>query len=147
MGPEGCSVDEQTLDRIRALAIPPAWTDVWICPDAMGHLQASGTDGTGRRQYLYHDRWRARRDAEKFDRMRAFAHRLPQVRARVAADLGRDRLPREKALAVAVRSSRRGPCPLGQARLPQHRADLVDRSLDAVGPVLGLGAPVVDRHD
>lgn len=103
VGPEGCSVDEQTLDRIRALAIPPAWTDVWICPDAMGHLQASGTDAAGRRQYLYHERWRARRDAEKFDRMRAFAHRLPQVRARVAADLGRDRLPREKALAVAVR--------------------------------------------
>ena len=103
VGTEGSPVDPETLDRIRSLAIPPAWTEVWICPDAMGHLQASGIDAAGRRQYLYHERWRARRDAEKFDRMLAFARRLPQVRARVAADLGRDRLPREKALAVAVR--------------------------------------------
>ena len=103
VGPRGAPADRETLDRIRALAIPPAWTDVWICPDPMGHLQASGTDAAGRRQYLYHERWRARRDAEKFDRMLAFAHRLPQVRERVAADLERSRLPREKALAVAVR--------------------------------------------
>jgi DNA topoisomerase IB len=94
---------DETIRRIRALAIPPAWKDVWICPDPLGHLQASGTDAAGRRQYLYHERWRTRRDAEKFDRMLAFAHRLPQLRERVAADLGRRNLPREKALATAVR--------------------------------------------
>jgi DNA topoisomerase-1 len=104
VGPEGAPVaDEDTIRRIRALAIPPAWTDVWICPDPMGHLQATGTDAAGRRQYLYHERWRARRDAEKFDRMLTFAHRLPRVRERVASDLGRHGLPREKGLAVAVR--------------------------------------------
>jgi DNA topoisomerase I len=104
LGPNGTPVrGDETIHRIRALAIPPAWTDVWICPDPLGHLQASGTDAAGRRQYLYHERWRARRDAEKFDRMLAFAHRLPQVRERVAADLERRGLAREKALAVAVR--------------------------------------------
>jgi DNA topoisomerase-1 len=95
--------DEETLARIRTLVIPPAWTDVWICPDPMGHLQAAGTDAAGRRQYLYHERWRARRDAEKFDRMVAFAHRLPEVRRRVEADLELRGLPRDKALAVAAR--------------------------------------------
>ena len=103
-GPNGEPIDDdETIRRIRALAIPPAWADVWICPDPLGHLQASGTDAAGRRQYLYHERWRARRDAEKFDRMLAFAHRLPEVRERVTADLERRNLPREKALAVAVR--------------------------------------------
>jgi DNA topoisomerase IB len=95
--------DEETLARIRALAVPPAWTDVWICPDPMGHLQAAGTDAAGRRQYLYHERWRARRDAEKFDRMLVFARSLPEVRLRVEADLERRGLPREKALAGAAR--------------------------------------------
>ncbi|HJS26228.1 MAG TPA: DNA topoisomerase IB [Actinomycetota bacterium] len=102
--PDGSKVeDEETLTRIRELAIPPAWTDVWISRDAFGHLQAAGTDAAGRRQYRYHDRWRERRDAEKFDRMLEFAHRLPEMRARVAADLQRRDLPREKALATAVR--------------------------------------------
>jgi DNA topoisomerase-1 len=95
--------DEETLRRIRALAIPPAWTDVWISRDPLGHLQAAGTDVAGRRQYRYHDHWRERRDAEKFDRMLEFAHRLPEVRERVSADLQRRDLPREKALATAVR--------------------------------------------
>jgi DNA topoisomerase-1 len=95
--------DQETLARIRALAIPPAWGDVWICPDPLGHLQAAGTDAAGRRQYLYHERWRERRDAEKFDRMLAFAHRLPEVRRRVDSDLARRGLPRDKALAVAAR--------------------------------------------
>ena len=102
--PNGSSVeDEETLRRIRDLAIPPAWTDVWICRDPLGHLQAAGTDAAGRRQYRYHDRWRERRDAEKFDRMLEFAHRLPEMRAQVSADLQRRDLPREKALAAAVR--------------------------------------------
>ena len=103
-GPGGIAVtDEETLARVRALTIPPAWTDVWICPDPNGHLQAVGIDAAGRRQYLYHERWRARRDAEKFDRMLAFAHRLSDVRRRIDADLDRRGLPRDKALAVAAR--------------------------------------------
>ena len=95
--------DAETLERIRALAIPPAWTDVWICPEANGHVQAVGTDAAGRRQYRYHDAWRARRDALKFDRMIAFAKTLPAVRSRVTEDLRQDELTREKALATAVR--------------------------------------------
>jgi DNA topoisomerase-1 len=101
--PSGAAVDDETLARIRALAIPPAWADVWICPHANGHIQAAGTDAAGRRQYLYHERWRARRDGEKFDRMIAFARVLPRMRERVAADLGVAGLPRPKALACAVR--------------------------------------------
>jgi DNA topoisomerase IB len=102
--PDGSTVrDEETLNRIGGLAIPPAWTDVWICREPLGHLQAAGTDAAGRRQYRYHDGWRERRDAEKFDRMLEFAHRLPEVRRRVSADLKRRDLPREKALATAVR--------------------------------------------
>ena len=95
--------DDETLDRIRALAIPPAWADVWICPDPRGHVQAMGTDAAARRQYRYHDDWRARRDALKFDRMLAFAHTLPALREHVTADLRRRAMPREKALACAVR--------------------------------------------
>ena len=95
--------DAETLKRIRDLAIPPAWTDVWICPDPLGHLQAVGTDAAGRRQYRYHDAWRARRDVEKFDRMLAFAGALPSLRERVAQDLTRRGLPRERVLAGAVR--------------------------------------------
>ena len=92
--PDGARVrDKETLGRIRALAIPPAWTEVWICRDPLGHLQAAGTDAAGRRQYRYHDHWRERRDAEKFDRMLEFAHRLPEVRRRVSADLERRDLP------------------------------------------------------
>jgi DNA topoisomerase IB len=102
-GPTGRTVDDETRERIRSLAIPPAWTDVWICADPNGHIQAVGTDAAGRRQYLYHERWRARRDAEKFDRMVAFARALPTVRDRVARDLHAEGMPREKVLAVAVR--------------------------------------------
>jgi len=95
--------DQETLERIRALAIPPAWTDVWICSDPLGHVQAIGTDAAGRRQYRYHDAWRARRDTLKFDRMIAFAHTLPELRAHVATDLQRRDMPREKALATGIR--------------------------------------------
>src|SRR5829696_10283809 len=80
--------EPSVLDRIRELAIPPAWEDVWICPYPMGHLQATGTDVAGRKQYRYHDAWRTRRDAQKFDDMVAFAHALPALRERIAADLG-----------------------------------------------------------
>jgi DNA topoisomerase-1 len=95
--------DEETLERIRALAIPPAWEEVWICADPVGHIQAAGTDAAGRRQYLYHAGWRVRRDAEKFDRMLAFARVLPRLRERVANDLSLGGMPKDKALACAVR--------------------------------------------
>jgi DNA topoisomerase I len=96
-------VDTEVLARIRALVIPPGWEDVWICPWPTGHLQAVGIDARGRRQYRYHDRWRARRDAEKFDRVVAFARALPEVRRRCAALLAGDGLSRERVLACAVR--------------------------------------------
>ena len=95
--------DETTLERIRSLAIPPAWTDVWISPDDMGHIQAVGTDAAGRRQYRYHDLWRERRDRSKHERMEAFARRLPEFRAIVAEDLARRGLPKERVLASAAR--------------------------------------------
>ena len=95
--------DQPALRRIRALAIPPAWTDVWICADAHGHLQATGRDARGRKQYRYHARWREMRDAHKFERMSEFAKALPAVRKRVEADLALPGLPREKVLAAIVR--------------------------------------------
>jgi DNA topoisomerase-1 len=100
--------EPSVLDRIRELAIPPAWEDVWICPYPMGHIQATGTDAAGRKQYRYHDRWRERRDAEKFESMLQFARSLPKLRRRAAKDLARDGMPRDKALACAVRLLDRG---------------------------------------
>jgi DNA topoisomerase-1 len=94
----------EVLERIRSLGIPPAWKDVWICPDERGHIQATGIDAAGRKQYLYHDDWRRRRDHEKFDEMLDFARALPDLRAHVAADLeASDALTRERVLACAVR--------------------------------------------
>jgi DNA topoisomerase IB len=90
------------LDRIRALAIPPAWIDVWICADPRGHLQATGRDARGRKQYRYHPEWRRVRDAGKFDNLVAFGNRLPALRRTLRRDLARPGLPREKVLAVAV---------------------------------------------
>jgi DNA topoisomerase-1 len=100
--------DEEALSRIRALVIPPAWKDVWICPDPLGHIQAVGTDAAGRRQYLYHAQWRARRDQEKFDQMIRFARRLPHVRRVAARHLRQPDLNRERVLACAVRLLDRG---------------------------------------
>jgi DNA topoisomerase IB len=100
--------DPETLRRIKGLAIPPAWTDVWICPDPWGHLQAAGTDAAGRRQYMYHQRWREWRDRQKFRRMHRFASALPQMRETVARDLELPGLPRERVLACAVRLLDRG---------------------------------------
>ncbi len=94
--------DKATLERIRALVIPPAWTDVWICADPDGHIQATGRDAKGRKQYRYHERWREVRDQTKFDRMIAFGEALPKIRARVQADLTLPGLPREKVLAAVV---------------------------------------------
>ena len=95
--------DEAALARIHALRIPPAWKDVWISPWPNGHLQAVGTDAAGRRQYLYHESWRRRRDEEKFQRMVAFAEALPSVRRAVSAELARRGLGRDRVLACALR--------------------------------------------
>ncbi len=101
--------DPEVLERIRALGIPPAWTDVWICPYENGHLQATGIDAAGRKQYRYHEAWRTRRDAEKFEDMTRFARALPALRERVERDLsGGDDLTRERVLACAVRLLDRG---------------------------------------
>ncbi len=95
--------DEAILQRIRALSIPPAWTDVWICPRVNGHIQATGRDARGRKQYRYHVRWRVVRDAAKYDRMVAFGEALPALRTQLEADLARRGFPRDKVLAIIVR--------------------------------------------
>jgi DNA topoisomerase-1 len=100
---DGSSVDAETLRRIRHLAIPPAWRRVWICPRADGHIQATGSDARGRKQYRYHDEWRRQRDANKFERLIAFARGLPALRTRLRADLARPGLDRRKVLATIVR--------------------------------------------
>jgi DNA topoisomerase IB len=100
--------DLETLGRIRELAIPPAWKDVWICPYPNGHIQAVGTDAAGRKQYRYHQRWRARRDAIKFERMTEFARALPRVREETERHLRKRGFPRERVLAAAVRLLERG---------------------------------------
>ncbi|MBC6983684.1 DNA topoisomerase IB [Caulobacter sp. 17J80-11] len=103
-GPDGETVrDPDTLGRIRRLAIPPAWEDVWICPDPRGHIQATGRDQKGRKQYRYHPDWSAARAETKYGRMAAFGQALPQVRERIDADLGRRGPVREKILATVVR--------------------------------------------
>jgi DNA topoisomerase-1 len=108
-GPRGGRVtDPDVLARIRSLAVPPAWDDVWICVDPVGHLQAAGTDAAGRRQYLYHPEWRRRRDRGKFERIESFAERLPALRRRVKADLAGTDLSRERVLACGVRMLDRG---------------------------------------
>lgn len=102
--PSGKAVtDAETLTRIQGLVIPPAWTDVWICSQANGHLQATGRDARGRKQYRYHARFRERRDADKFDRIVRFGELLPRIRRRVTRDLRARGLPRDKVLAAVVR--------------------------------------------
>jgi DNA topoisomerase IB len=95
--------DRETIERIRELAIPPAWKDVWICPYPNGHIQATGYDDAGRKQYLYHPVWRENRDREKFSEMERFARALPRMRDRTDSDLARRGLVRERVLACAVR--------------------------------------------
>src|SRR5712691_3613730 len=94
--------DEQRLLRIKRLAVPPAWTDVWICPSPNGHIQAIGRDARGRKQYRYHDRWREVRDENKYDRIVIFAEALPKIRRRVSKDLKLPGLSRSKVLATVV---------------------------------------------
>ncbi|MCK9519816.1 MAG: DNA topoisomerase IB [Dehalococcoidia bacterium] len=100
VGPDGSPIRD---DDIRSLAVPPAWTDGWICPKSNGHIQATGRDAKGRKQYRYHPRWREVRDETKFTRMLAFGAALPNIRGRVDDDLGSRGLPREKVLATVVR--------------------------------------------
>ena len=94
--------DKPTLARIRKLAVPPAWTEVWICPDESGHIQATGRDARGRKQYVYHDDWRQVRDEDKYARLVDFAKLLPRIRRRVDEDMARRGTPREKVLATVV---------------------------------------------
>jgi DNA topoisomerase-1 len=104
IGPDGQPVqDEAELERIRKIGLPPAYTSVWICPDPNGHIQATGRDARGRKQYRYHPRWREVRDATKYGRMITFGRALPAIRERVERDLARPGLPREKVLAAVVR--------------------------------------------
>jgi DNA topoisomerase-1 len=104
LGPDGSRItDPDTLARLTALAIPPAWTDVWICENPDGHLQAVGRDAKGRKQYRYHAGFTRLRDADKYGRMLRFARRLPRIREAVEADLARPGMPREKVLALIVR--------------------------------------------
>jgi len=98
----------ENLARIDELRIPPAWEEVWICPHPRGHLQATGVDAAGRKQYLYHEHWRSRRDQEKFDEMIDFAQALPEMRRHVARDLRRRSMSRARVLACAVRLLDRG---------------------------------------
>src|SRR5688500_3281726 len=104
VGPDALTIrDPAVTSRIRALAIPPAWRDVWISPSDRGHIQATGRDAKGRKQYRYHARFRQVRDAAKFERMLAFARALPRVRGKVARDLGGPALSADKVLAALVR--------------------------------------------
>ena len=106
---EGNRITEPSvMERIRELVIPPAWEDVWVCPYPMGHIQATGSDAAGRKQYRYHDLWRERRDREKFESMEEFARALPRLRKRMAKDLSADGMPRERVLACATRLLDRG---------------------------------------
>jgi DNA topoisomerase-1 len=103
IGPDGRRVSRrEVLQRIASLVIPPAWRDVWICPHPLGHLQATGRDARGRKQYRYHQRWRELRDEVKYGRLVAFAEMLPRIRERTASDLKHSGLPREKVLAAVV---------------------------------------------
>jgi DNA topoisomerase IB len=95
--------DEEILERVRGLAIPPAWREVWICSDPLGHIQATGIDAAGRKQYLYHERWQRRASQRKFEAMREFAALLPRLRKAVKRDLAREGVPKARALACAVR--------------------------------------------
>ena len=131
--------DKATLGRIKALAIPPAWTDVWICPVANGHIQATGRDARGRKQYRYHARWRSVRDETKYHRSIAFARALPKIRARVTADLRRDGLPREKVLACVVQLLERSAIRVGNEEYARQNGSIglttmKDRHVEIRGP-------------
>lgn len=112
--------DLEVIARIDGLVIPPAWTDVWICPFPNGHIQATGTDGRGRRQYRYHDQWRRMRDEAKFDRVLDFAEALPEARARIRHDLALRGLVRDRVLACAARLLDLGFFRIGSEQYAEH---------------------------
>lgn len=121
LGTDGSRLDDEAARaRIGALAIPPAWTDVWICPAPRGHLQATGRDEKGRKQYLYHPDWEAARNEVKFNRMRLFGEALPQIRARYEDDLRRRKLSREKVLGTVVALLDRTLIRVGNAEYAQR---------------------------
>jgi len=125
LGPDGAPVtDPETLERIAALAIPPAWREVWISPHPHGHIQATGVDDAGRRQYLYHAVWRARADEAKFDRMLDLADRLPRARRGVTVDLRADGLTRDRVLAGAFRMLDTGALRIGSPRYAEEHGTI-----------------------
>ena len=133
--------DREVLDRIRTLAIPPAWTDVWICPHATGHIQATGRDLKGRKQYRYHDGWSRHASESKFERLPAFARALPKLRERVEADLSRRGVSRDKVLATAVRLLELTLIRVGNAQYAKQNRSygmttLSKRHLDLTGTAL-----------
>jgi len=130
--------DEQRLLRLARLAIPPAWTDVWICPSANGHIQATGRDARGRKQYLYHERWREVRDENKYDRIVIFAEALPKIRKRVRQDLTLPGLPRNKILATIVQLLERTFIRVGNREYARENKSfglttMQDRHVDVTG--------------
>ena len=121
LDPRGRAVSSrQVVQRIKALAIPPAWRDVWICPDPLGHVQATGRDARGRKQYRYHPRWRDLRDEVKYGRLLAFAKALPRIHDRTSADLRRTGLPRDKVLAAVVQLLEKTLIRIGNDEYARH---------------------------
>jgi DNA topoisomerase-1 len=132
-----------TLARIRALVIPPAWTDVWICSQANGHVQATGRDARGRKQYRYHARWSEQRGADKYARMLAFGEALGRIRAQTAKDLALAGLPREKVLATVVRLLEITHARIGNEEYAKQNKSyglttLTSRHVDVSGPRISL---------
>ena len=130
--------DEQRLLRIKRLAIPPAWSDVWICPSPNGHIQATGRDARGRKQYRYHERWREIRDENKYDRLVNFGKALPKIRRRLKKDLALSGLPREKVLATIVQLLERSLIRVGNEEYARENKSfglttLQDRHVDVKG--------------
>ena len=133
--------DEQRLLRIKRLAIPPAWTDVWICPSSNGHIQATGRDARRRKQYRYHDRWREIRDENKYDRLVNFGKALPKIRRRLKKDLALSGLPREKVLATIVQLLERSFIRVGNEEYARENKSfglttMEDRHVDVKGSKL-----------
>ena len=133
--------DEQRLLRIKRLAIPPAWSDVWICPSSNGHIQATGRDARRRKQYRYHDRWREIRDENKYDRLINFGKALPKIRRRLEKDLARSGLPREKVLATIVQLLERSLIRVGNEEYARENKSfglttMQDRHVDVKGSKL-----------
>ena len=135
----GRRVSDSDVIRIKSLAIPPAWTDVWICPSPRGHIQATGTDTAGRKQYRYHDEWRTRRDQEKFDQMVDFARSLPAMRGLVRRHLRRKEMDRLRVLGCAVRMLELGFFRIGSEEYAAER--------DTVGLVTILKRQVAIEGD